>query len=304
MKAILPKLTVAIAVLAVCASAQQPPAAATAYPAASSGQAMMHQVARQLHQQTSVSAKVRHRVNLLGRQLNGAGQYLQWGAGDEKLLRLELAIQVGEASTSLKQVCDGRFLWIHYNLPDGANVQRVDLRRVRKAATQAAPARPASGDHWIALGGLPKLLDSLAASFQFDPPQPSQIQDVPVWRLQGRWKTEALANLLPEQADALHAAEPPDWSVLPECMPHLVEAVVGRDDLFPYSIDYRRYLPVADDARRAAGAASESIVAMELYEVTLGGRIDTRQFNHAPPQVEVIDVTDQYLAKMGLLEAP
>src|SRR5262245_8563841 len=61
-----------------------------------SGQDLLAQAVRRLDGETAISAELRYRVNAFGHDLAGTGSYLQLGAGPQRLLRLELRMQVGE----------------------------------------------------------------------------------------------------------------------------------------------------------------------------------------------------------------
>jgi hypothetical protein len=44
----------------------------------------------------------------------------------------------------------------------------------------------------------------------------------------------------------------------------------------------------------------QSIVVMELFEVQLGGAIDSRQFDFKPGKLEFTDQTKEYLRGLGI----
>ena len=56
----------------------------------SSGDALLRHVIAAVDSQTSISAKVRHRIDLLGHPLIGSGVYLQQGRGPTRALRYDL----------------------------------------------------------------------------------------------------------------------------------------------------------------------------------------------------------------------
>ena len=251
----------------------------------------------------SVSAKIRQRVDLFGHQLVGSGSYLQLGTGAEMLLRLELKIQTDHV-TSLQQICDGRFFWLRRDLIDKISLSRIDLRRVRQAIKQSRGSlQPSSATGWMALGGLPKLMESLDANFRFNEVRASQLRGLPVWVVRGRWKPEKLANLLPDQKDAILAGNRIEIDRSPAHLPTLVTVVVGQEDLFPYRITYERPVIRADrDSRAGPDGETKPIVTMELFEVRVGAPIDPLQFVYQPGDLEVADHTKRYLRSIGIVE--
>lgn len=274
-------------------------------PAAGDGQPWIAQAARMVYSQTGISARIRQRINLYEQQLIGTGTYLQLGAHDDKLLRLELLIQAGSQVTSLQQVCDGRFLWVHTRLDDVAHLSRIDLRRLREAMDEGQRSTPpAPAALWMELGGLPKLLSGLEDNFQFARPQAGTLGELPVWLLYGTWKPDQLARYLPPDAKGARQGAAPDLSRLPRHVPASVRVVLGRTDLFPYRIDFLG--PSATSQRNAGSggqASAPSLLTIELFEVTLGAAIDPLRFVYKPGDIDVDDDTDRYIQRLGLKPA-
>ena len=190
----------------------------------------------------------------------------------------------------------------------------MDLRRIREAARDAQqPPFVNNATVWMALGGLPKLLHSLDANFQFGEPSPDKIGPLPVWVLVGAWKTEKLVQLLPDQRADILAGKPPQLERLPAHLPDSVVVVLGRDDLiplFPYRISYRRQAGIEatdadprDVATIRDNDAASSILTVELFEVRGGVALDPRQFNYQAGEQEVADQTDLFLQRLGLSSA-
>ena len=288
--------------------------AASANACLADGQSLVAEAARQLLQQRALEAKIRQRVNLFGQQLVGAGIYRQLFEGPEKRLRLELKLQTAGQVASVQQVSDGRFLYVRRDWPEQKSLSRVDLRRIREAARDAQPPPFIdSATVWMALGGLPKLLHSLDANFQFGEPSPDMIGPQPVWVLGGVWKTEKLVQLLPDQRADILAGRPPRLERLPAHLPDSVVVVLGRDDLiplFPYRISYLRRAGIdgADgDVRDVATTGHDdpagSILTVELFDVGGGVAMDPRQFNYEAGEQEVVDQTDLFLQRLGLSTA-
>jgi hypothetical protein len=246
----------------------------------------------------SLEAKIRHRVDLFGHELVGQGFYQQLGEGTDQLRKLELKLQAGTQTSTVQQVCAGRFLWTRRDLPGKTSLSRIDLRKVREAL--AAASRSPGFDpsaNWLAIGGLPKLLHSLDENFSFGAPQDSQIGEIPVSIVTGTWKPEQLAALLPDQKAEILAGKPARLDKLAPHVPDLVQVTLGRDDLFPlfpYRIEYLRS-PAAEGKKEGAGAAARPIVTLELFELRRRDDLDRREFIYDPGDQDVVDQTEAFL---------
>lgn len=258
---------------------------------------LVAEAALELLRQPSLEAKIRHRIDLFGHELVGVGLYQQLGEGTDQLRKLELKLQAGSRASTVQQVCAGRFLWTRHELPGKTSLTRIDLRKVREAlavASRAPTFNPAS--NWMAIGGLPKLLQELNENFTFDAPGESQIGEIPVWVVSGRWKPDRLAILLPDQRDAILAGKPARLEKLAPHLPDQVRLTLGRDNLFPlfpYRIEYLR----SDKASRS-GAESDTarpIVTMELFELRRRDDLDRRDFLYAPGDQDIVDQTDAFI---------
>ena len=137
--------------------------------AASSGQQLMVAAARQLSA-PALSAKVLHRVRMMGQKLEGAtGQYHQLGGGSG-MARLELKLAIGDKVSSFLQVCDGRFLYVRRELPEQKSLTRIDLEQVRAALAASGKDAPAgAAASWMALGGLSQFLTMIEQKLRIRP---------------------------------------------------------------------------------------------------------------------------------------
>ena len=97
-----------------------------------------------------------------------------------------------------------------------------------------------AGIDTLALGGLSILLDSLNRSFEFQSMRTEKLGMVPTYAVLGVWKSNALAKLLAGDQPAGDATPPAD---VPVYLPNQIEIHIGRDDLFPYQVDYLRCDP-------------------------------------------------------------
>lgn len=272
-------------------------AAATSGAAPTAGDEVVARAVLAIEQQPSIAAKLRQQIDLYDQQLVGSGIYLQ-GPTDQHLFRLELRLQGAEQGTTLQHVSDGTTLWVFREL-DGKDgrVSKVNLETVLEALGRAGQGG-ASSLGGLGLGGLPKLLAALARDFQFDPPEASNLGSLPVLHLRGQWRATRLATLLPEQKEAIAKGESPDLKKLPPHVPQQIVLTLGRDDLFPYRLEFQRRAP-AGLLKHEEGDL-HTIVSLEVFEVKLGAPIDRAQFTYQPdPKVTIPDDTDHYLHALG-----
>ena len=275
-----------------------------------SGSDLVGQAARRVQQEPALSADLRYKIDAFGHELVGQGTYRQLGRGPEKLLRLELKVQVADQALTRQEICGPQFYWIRRESPfAAATLGRVNLRQVRQAAAQHQPDAPARaqtnpGDVWMLLGGLPKLLEGLHDHFDFDPPTEDELQftgadgqsieRLPVLVVRGRWKPKVLSKLI--NGD-------PQKTKLPEQLPDEVELLLGRPEqvlpLFPYRVTYWKR---ANSAASGQGRGGElrPLMTMELFNVYRKGDIDPREFDYNPGDQEVADLTPGYLQRLGL----
>jgi hypothetical protein len=292
-----------LAVLAVCASARAFPPATPARNQADAvasgprqGDALLRQAADRVEQMGTVSAKVRQRGDLFGHRMVGSGVYLQ-GARGSRLVRFELRMQVGNQESTLQQVCDGEFLWSLRQTGNQSVLRRVDVRQViEELNSGAGEGRGGQGGARVAqlptldIGGLAQLLRSLDESFDFGAVGETQLAGVPMYLLQGTWKRTAAEHLLPEQQEKIRAGKEVDWNAAPEELPNQVILLLGRDDLFPYHLEYRR-----STAPHVAGSSGRVLQVLEWFEVRSGIPLDRELFRYQPGNLPVTDYTAQYL---------
>jgi len=245
-----------------------------------------------LETQRSISARMRFEVRVLGFEMFGHGVFAQ-GPIDDHRYRFELKMGIedstqkkgGDQTSLLLHVCDGKYLWMHQQLPgqEEPSVTKIDV-----AATYfgLASRRNAEGFGMFprtpALGGLARTLRELDAAFQFVEARATQLDGVDVWAVQGQWNEEHLAKLVPGASVAS----------LPEQLPLYIVIYFGRDDLFPYRFNYYRH--------NGAGSSQKPMMTLELYEVRLNGPLDARQFTYQPGDFAVQDGTASFQQKLDV----
>jgi hypothetical protein len=285
------------------AAAERPPAEISD-PGGGKGSDLLRMAGDRLDRHNSVSALIRYRANLFASEVMGTGLYQQAGQGRERRYRLELKTQLGDKLSAQIQVCDGSTLWTYRDAPTGAQLERLDLRRVRAAQSEAVSLPPSSPVEDLAIGGMPKLLAELQASFQTIQIEAGYLNNVPMWSIELEWNRSVLAALAEEQRDVIVAGSA-DFSKLPQ-MPERVMVYLGHEDLFPRRIEFRRRTSDsseqkgAERGRAGQGGAGDFAPALtvEFTEVRLGEPIDPRQFEYGA--AGAADVTDDFLQRRGL----
>ncbi len=247
----------------------------------------------------SISAEITHRVDLFGRQFLGKGYYCEERSGPHPLVRFELKTPMGDSMSSLKQVSDGKFLWISRTVMGETSLARVDLARLEKAvgklprAGQGGVGTEGVGlGQAISLGGMPGLLRSLQAFFDFESAESEILSTVPVWKLRGSWRKSKLAALLPDQKEAIRKGRGGvDLSRLPQQVPDHVHLWLGKDDLLPYRIEYRR--------TQKGSRGSRAMVTMQLLMVSVNVPLDRGNFVYRPTGMTPTDQTDAYIDRIA-----
>ncbi len=276
--------------------ANSEPPAATPAPGGDA-QAILQQAIVSLEALRSISAETRQYVDIYDKQLVGSGSYFEQRGPNGLELRLELRLQLGDYTSSLLQVCKGQFLWISR---DKETPIRIDVSRVAKVWDERGDfPGPGRIGTWPGLGGLPKLLRGLNSSFDFTLIEETRLgEQLPAYRLQGQWKREKLAKILPQHSAAIREGKPVDLGAMPLYLAHRVVLYLEKDGLFPRRIEFRR--PPPSRAENEPPREETTIVSMDLYNVVLNAPINADRFNFRPGERGYTDQTERFLDSLGL----
>src|SRR5262245_37117349 len=270
-----------------------------------SGQQLVADAAKRVAAEAAISAEMRFKIDAFGHELVGTGNYLQYGAETEKLVRMDLRMQVGDKLASVQEIRGEESYWVRREVPPAApRLGRVDLRQRRKSLAQSSV--PAGSDvlpqgDWIMLGGLARLVTALEQNFDFGAPRADELKfqaadgkalmKLPIWVVTGEWKRERLAELV--------AREVGKKGTLPEQLPNRVEIVMGRTDdvlpLFPFRITYWRTGPAEKGS--AEPPPPRELLTLELFNVSRK-RIDPREFQYQPGDQDVQNLTQFYVQRL------
>ena len=270
--------------------------------AGGAGDDLLRAARERLDRYASLTALVRYRITMFDNELIGAGMYQQAGQGSERRYRLELKTQLGDKLTSLLHVCDGETLWTYRERPtgaQGAQLERLDLRRVRAAQSEATRLPPSSPVEELATGGLLKFLEGLQLSFRPLRAEAGRLGDMPTWAVELEWRPAVLATLLSEKHEQSNARGA-DLSKQAQ-IPERVMIYLGHEDLFPRRVEFRRRASEEQaDGGIGQGRAGEFVpaVAVEFTDVRFNEPIDPRQFEYGA--ASAVDVTEAFLRSRGL----
>jgi hypothetical protein len=236
-----------------------------------------------------LSAKVHHKIQLFDQTISGGdgGRYLQLGRGDRIRFEIKLTLGAGRQAASLVHVCNGEYLFKRRALPGETVITRLRLETVYDALEAARQTAPSTASiDWIALGGVPRLLQVMQQNFDFAPPRSGQFADRRVWVVEGAWKPEVLARFLPEQRDDILAGKPARLEELAPQAPTgivLAFAADGEVPLFPAFLEYHR--------RASDGQPAASLVTLRFDDVRRRPDLTPDDFNYEiTEQVTVVDL--------------
>jgi|GEM_PF-383328 len=234
----------------------------------------------------SISARVRQRVRVDDRVLVGAGRYVQSGLGEDQRYRYETSMQSDSETFELLEVCDGLFAWSYRRIgPQPPYLERLDVRRMRERLRQLEPGDNPVSPH---LGGVQRTLALVRTWFRFHSVEADAIDDLPIWKIEGRWHGESLALLLPAVKDAALRPGGIDPAELPDGTPWSVRLSIGKRDLFPFRIEW-----LAIPGRRPVAAREpETVAVIEMYDVRLGEPVDAAAFVYKPAIEGLVDLTE------------
>ncbi len=261
-------------------------------PPSPNGNFFVTQVLTLLDQHASIAAKLRHESRLHDQQLTGSGNYWQRRTRDKRLTRWEMQTQVADQTASFVEVYDGDHLWTDRLLPSRRQVNRLDVAWLQeRLRTDHRGNNLDTREQLIAAsvgkGGLAQMLGDLLRNFDFQPPQPTSLNGLPVNALVGHWRPEQLTRLWAD-AKELGGDDSPAW---PEQLPHHVLLLVGRN-MFPYVCEHRR----ATDAVLATSLAGlrpaqEPLLRYEIFEVQFAVAIPQETFQYTPGDTAWTDET-------------
>jgi outer membrane lipoprotein-sorting protein len=259
---------------------------------------------------SSVSADIEINAELLNERFRIEGEFLK---APEYRVSLRLSVKdLGDASGTMVQVCDGTNLWDFQQIIDSQRISRMSLAPVMKAL-QSPDADAEFRDQIIArmgFSGPDTLLRGLRKACRFDQKTEKSVEGLPkLWEIRGTW-TDLAALTDPNQRAVLPGMP------LPPYVPSVVVLWIGQEDGFPYRLALEGRLPSVisedrdDRLRDASGrpvgrrAPSKderpSRIVLIYSNVKLGQPIPPERFAFEPPPgIQVDDQTERFASELS-----
>ena len=210
-------------------------------------------------------------------------------------------MQATDQVSNLLAVCDGKFYWRHVDTGGQPSLERVDLARVQKALDEksqtsgAGQGRGAAPTIGISLGGLPALLAGLADNFVFAEVEQDSLDRLPVSVLRGEWRKERLAELGAAAASGIPGGTAGRSRRAPVAAPHQVSVYLGRDDLFPYRLEYFRTPSKKDPGYDPASRQPADDRRDGAFEVQANVALPEATFQYLATGRQFVDATERYV---------
>ena len=243
----------------------------------------------------SLTLRLRQKVRIGDRVLVGGGRYLQVGQGEDLRFRFETALECDSEAFQLLELADGLFCWrFQRHGVDVQEIHRIDVRRVQERLTELGSPHPTDAAPF--LGGLQRTLWLLREWFEFHAAQPAELDGVPVWWVEGRWRPGSLAFVVPELQDraADPAGIPP--ADLPDGVPWSIRIAVAQSDLLPRRIEWL----AIPGPRPVANGTVEPIAVLEFYDIARDVPVDPATFFYQPATAGLVDLTDAHVKVLHL----
>jgi hypothetical protein len=254
------------------------------------GEALIATVLATLERWPYVKASFRQSLRIGQKPLAGSGEYLQQGVGNERRTSWQWQTLVDGQKAQFAQIYDRNGeLWTDSRYPERRTVTRLDVDTLRRelslaldAAGQGRGGAAIDELELLARGGLSQLIAQLRRSFEFGPPTVVAESGQVMMAMVGYWRKDALGRAWP----GLDAASPGNW---PAHLPHHVLVKVGRRDLFPRTVEYRR----GADAGliNDATAAMDPLARYEFFNVQWNVTMPDRMFEFVATDLDWHDVT-------------
>jgi hypothetical protein len=257
------------------------------------GPLLIQRAIAQLAKHRSITAHLSEKIQLYGQEMIASGSYVQ-GPPERHWVRMDLTVKVGPHDDFAQQRCDGDYLWLLRSIDGIPALSRVEVERVIEARRKT----PRVVSPTLGIGGLADLLVTLDRAFIFDSVREANLGRqngaIPVYAVRGRWRPDRLAHWLPDQKAALDEGRPADLTRLPDMLPDQVYLLLGRDNLFPYRIEYRRETPP-----KRAVAGDRCFVSFDFVDVVFDRPVEQRQFTFEQGTYPFTDDTKGYLARQS-----
>jgi hypothetical protein len=261
------------------------------------GEALMTTVLATLERWPNVKASFRQSLRIADKPLAGSGEYWQQGVGNQRRTSWQWQTLVDEQMALFAQIYDRNGeLWTDTRYPERRTVTRLDVGTLRRelslaldAAGQGRGGAAVDELELLARGGLSQLIAQLRRSFEFGPPTVVVENSQVMLAMVGCWRKDALERAWP----GLDPAAPGSW---PAHLPHHVLVKVGRRDLFPRTIEYRRGADAGLFGE--AAAAMDPLARYEFFDVQWKVTMPERLFEFVATDLDWHDVTAEVFEQL------
>ena len=244
------------------------------------GNLYVAQVLKSLQAPVNVDAKLRFESLLYDQKIVGQGIYQQGGQMSKRFTRWEMQTQIADQTASFVQIYDGIHLWSARGMPSGRQVARLDVERLQTGLQAHFRSTPMDERQLLLTsvagqGGLVQLLADLLSNYNFQSPQPTQLNGLPVNALVGHWRETQLAKHWPGSSQ-LGSEKPPEW---PQQLPHHVLLLVHKHNLFPCVVEHRT-AGAAQYATSLSGLRpiDQPLMRYEIYEINFAVAVPDQRF--------------------------
>ena len=252
---------------------------------ADSSEQLIRRVQEQMLRAPAFQARLNQYIDLFGQRLVGQGTYVQHASPRGLLMRLDWQSTIGDQTASVQHISDGRFLWVRSDLLDEPVLERVDLNRVRGSRATFADTTtqlPISATQELVTLGMPRLLENILQFYRLAPLRSAQLEDQPVWVIEGQWK--AAEDL--EAGGSRRSGPDANASPVPNCL----RVIIQQEDLILRRIEY---LHVHAD-RRSTGtdpphASYRMLAVIDFIESSFPSHLDEGLFDFPTGGDEIVD---------------
>ncbi len=277
---------------------------------------ILRQAIRKTESWTTIESKIRQKLSLFDKQLFGSGIYIEQLSPlsihsdfDRTQFRLELRIQppsdsLGqEEPNTLISVCDRRYVWKYTSMTgEKPSLERIDVERLKKAIALGGQAEKYRRIQGIpATGGLAGTLRQLENFYVFDlpPEEPMLGGQIAAWRLKGRLRSDQKKRMTERLHQNSESPNETKKKPRPEQIATDIVIFLGKDDLFPYRLEYYRRVSEKQEL-------GEPFLTMEIFEVRLDGEgIPSSIFHYLPGEnIHPHNLTDEFIEKLKLPAPP
>jgi len=184
-------------------------------PDQAAGGQLLQQVSESFRDGAPVYGDLEITSHLFGKTQTILARFWNQGQGTQQS-RLELILD-SDNPTKLTQICDGRFLYRLTEQRDKRQLKFHDLQRLNNEDARIVQATlPAS---WAGKGSFESLFNHLIDAFNFGSVK-TAADNQQLVEIAGTWNPTHLSKLMANRVDHREILPTPDWSKLPEHIPH------------------------------------------------------------------------------------